>query len=438
MRSLILCALVCLALAPAAATQTWNEITPASGPMPAPRWIPSAVLDTAERRMVVFGGQADDNSRLNDVWAFDLDTHTWEELTPSSGPMPAVRITPVSVYDPVGHRMITWSGQGTGGTFFNDAWSFDLTTNTWSEFMPSTASPAIRYGAAGVYDPATGDLVTFAGFTFAGRFEDTWRFDPGDTTWTDVSPGVAQSPLKRCLHTSSYDSYTHRFIMYGGQSSGARHDIWAFDLATDQWTDLTPATSPDGRWFPVQVYDSANHRATIFGGNTGTIRTNEVIVFDLWTNEWTTLAPAGTPPVGRDGAVAVYDGANDRMVIFGGDDGSSEHNDVWELAGLSETVTAARSGMPPRAALFQNVPNPFNPATTIAFDLPARATVSLRVYDARGRLVRTLIDGARGAGVHTVEWDGRDERDRRAPSGVYFYRLTGEGVSQARKMVLVQ
>jgi hypothetical protein len=352
--------------------------------------------------------------------------------------MPAVRITPMSVYDPEGHRMVTWSGQGTGGTFFNDTWVFDLTTNTWTELTTTGGPPAIRYGAAGVYDPIARSLVTFAGFTFAGRFEDTWRFNLADTTtWTDVSPAPENSPLKRCLHSASYDSYNHRFIMYGGQNGGGLHDIWAFDLASEQWTDLTPATYPPGRWFPAQVYDSANHRATIFGGNTGSTRPNDVHVFDLWTNEWTALAPSGTPPVGRDGAVAVYDGANDRMVIFGGDDGSNEHNDVWELTNLSDTPSAAGAA-PARAALSQNVPNPFNPSTTIAFELRVTAPVVLRIFDARGRLVRTLVDRTLGAGPHAVEWDGRDDNGGRAASGVYFYRLTGPGYTEARKMVLVQ
>lgn len=427
-------ALLILSVVAPADAQTWEDITPASGP--SPRWVPSAVFDAQERRMVVFGGEATGGTRLRDVWAFDLDTHTWADLTPASGSVPAPRKTPMSVYDPAGHRMITWSGLGPGNTFYNDAWAFDLTTNTWTALSPSGGPPAIRYGAAGVYDPATGDLVTFAGFTFQGRFEDVWRLDATAETWTDVSAPAASSPLKRCLHSASYDAYNHRLIMYGGQNGGALNDIWAFDLDTQTWTDLTPSVFPVGRWFPAHVYDAANHRSTIFGGDTGAGKSNEVWLFDLWTDEFTLMMPAGTPPSERDGAVAVYDGALDRMVVFGGKD-TDVSSEVWALNDLSDTPTSA-SATPARATLHQNVPNPFNPTTTIDFELAARGHATLRVFNARGQLVHTLVDEVRDAGPHTVVWDGRDAGGTRVSSGVYFCQLDGDGVRASRKMVLLK
>jgi hypothetical protein len=430
--------LVSLAATAPVSAQTWVDITPASGPMPPARWLASAVFDSQERRMVIFGGDTASSARLNDVWAFDLDTHTWTDLTPSMGSAPAVRRTPVSIYDPVAHEMVTWSGQGAGGTFLNDVWSFDLTANTWTQHTPTGGPPAIRYGAAGVRDPLTGDLVTFAGFTFMGRFDDVWRFDNAASTWTDVSAPPASSPLERCLHSASYDAQNHRMIMYGGQNGGALDDIWAFDLALETWSEFTPTTVPAGRWFPAHVYDTANHRSTVFGGSKGGTRTNEVLVFDLNLELWGTLSPSGTPPSAREGSAAVYDGANDRMVVFAGWDGG-DNNDVWELTGLSNAITAIDERPQPEVArLGQNHPNPFNPVTTIEFEIVSTTRVSIRVYNLRGQLVRTLVDGTRTPGPHSVIWNGRDEAGRAVSSGVYFYRLTAEGVEESRKMVLVQ
>ncbi len=68
-------------------------------------------------------------------------------------------------------------------------------------------------------------------------------------------------------------------------------------------------------------------------------------------------------------------------------------------------------------------PNPFNPSTTIRFAMPAAARASVRIFDAGGRLVRTLIEGDLGAAVHTVVWQGDDDDGRRVGSGVYFYRV---------------
>jgi hypothetical protein len=91
-----------------------------------------------------------------------------------------------------------------------------------------------------------------------------------------------------------------------------------------------------------------------------------------------------------------------------------------------------------RLTLRQNLPNPFNPTTSIAFDLPQAGAARLEVFDVQGRLVRTLVDATLPAGAHTAVWNGRDGRDRRVASGVYFYRLVHAGESRVRKMLLAQ
>ena len=92
-----------------------------------------------------------------------------------------------------------------------------------------------------------------------------------------------------------------------------------------------------------------------------------------------------------------------------------------------------------RTALHANVPNPFNPVTTIAYDVPAGgADVTITVFDVRGALVRTLVSAHRSAGQYTVQWNGDDSRGERAVSGVYFYRMTAGSFVETRKMVLVK
>ncbi len=95
--------------------------------------------------------------------------------------------------------------------------------------------------------------------------------------------------------------------------------------------------------------------------------------------------------------------------------------------------------VPRQTTLFQNVPNPFNPATTIRFDLAADGHVALRIYDVAGRLVRTLIDAPLAAGFgQSATWDGLDAAGNRASSGVYFYRLEAAGHRYTRKMVVMK
>jgi hypothetical protein len=95
------------------------------------------------------------------------------------------------------------------------------------------------------------------------------------------------------------------------------------------------------------------------------------------------------------------------------------------------TVTAF--GLPP------NVPNPFNPATMIRFAVPYGTHVQLCIFDAQGRLVRTLVDDWRnGPAEHRVTWNGTDDRGRVVAGGVYTCRIRASGFEQTRRMTLVK
>jgi hypothetical protein len=92
-----------------------------------------------------------------------------------------------------------------------------------------------------------------------------------------------------------------------------------------------------------------------------------------------------------------------------------------------------------RLVLRDNYPNPFNPKTNIAFELPRPARVTLRVYDIAGRLVRTILDDVQTeAGSHAEVWDGRSDRGDRLASGVYLSRLEVDGEALSRTMVLLK
>jgi len=90
-------------------------------------------------------------------------------------------------------------------------------------------------------------------------------------------------------------------------------------------------------------------------------------------------------------------------------------------------------GAPPRFALQGNHPNPFNPGTTIRYELPRAAQVRLEVLDLAGRLVTTLVQREEGPGAHAAEWRADHEA-----SGVYLYRLTVDGESETGKCLLLR
>lgn len=93
---------------------------------------------------------------------------------------------------------------------------------------------------------------------------------------------------------------------------------------------------------------------------------------------------------------------------------------------------------PTSYALAQNFPNPFNPETRIRYDVPSAAQVTLKVYDVLGREIRTLVNDFQQAGTYNVVWDALDNNGQQVPSGIYIYRLQGEGFSTAKKMTLLR
>ncbi len=94
--------------------------------------------------------------------------------------------------------------------------------------------------------------------------------------------------------------------------------------------------------------------------------------------------------------------------------------------------------MPAELALHRAYPNPFNPGTTLAFDLPAAAQVRLTIYDRLGRVIRVLTDQRYSPGSHQVYWNGRDTRGAHVGSGLYFYRLETANRVLTGKMSLIK
>jgi hypothetical protein len=109
------------------------------------------------------------------------------------------------------------------------------------------------------------------------------------------------------------------------------------------------------------------------------------------------------------------------------------------VVGTGQIPTAVGDASIAHVALRPNVPNPFNPQTTIQYEIPAGgADVNISIYDVAGRLVRALVAEHRGPGTWSVQWNGDDDRGRRVASGVYFYRMRAGSFVDTKKMVLLK
>ncbi|MFH1279847.1 MAG: M1 family aminopeptidase [Candidatus Eisenbacteria bacterium] len=266
-------------------------------------------------------------------------------------------------------------------------------------------------------------------------------YDP-DELWGTVSyekGGVALHMLRRVMGDGLFFAAMNTYL-----------DDFAYGTAfTTDFRDVCEAVyGGDLDWFFDEWIYAGGHPVFDWGWTAEETGPGSWRV-DVETRQVQTVGPIYTMPVdfrietaggdttvtawvdGPAGSFSFTVGAAPSAVVFDPDD--------WLLDESSEIATGTPSGAPlARLVLGANRPNPFNPSTTIPFALPAEGPVALRIYGVNGALVRTLFAGALPAGEHRLVWDGADDRDRPAPSGVYFVRLGGAGGTETRKIQLLR
>ena len=138
-------------------------------------------------------------------------------------------------------------------------------------------------------------------------------------------------------------------------------------------------------------------------------------------------------PVTLTPARSLVDGETVRLTVTARN--AAAYRAVLPVGGAT---TPTGDAAPRAVALLGNWPNPFNPATSVGYALPATGPVRLSIHDARGRLVRVLVDGVVEAGSHQASWDGRDTDGRGVAAGVYLARLQAGGTRHVTKLTLVR
>lgn len=273
-----------------------------------------SVLDTTRDRMLIFGGRwrlkgtTGAYTLFDDVWALDLATDAWTEVT-TKGAKPPARWGTAGVYDPVRDRLVIFGGNvGTSGATYqpsDDTWTLDLKTGTWEKLGAS--GPKKRLFADAAYDAERGRMILFGGTTaFFGPFlNDTWALDLATESWTQLQAGGKSAPEPRIRPELVSDSTRDRLVLFGGHDDGSvgnRNDVWTLDLASATWKKdsggdlqnpespspgfcafppdfvLTDAGAPERREGHVLLAWEAGDLAVLFGG-----KTDCGIVDDLWT-----------------------------------------------------------------------------------------------------------------------------------------------------------
>jgi hypothetical protein len=229
--------------------------------------------------------------------------------------------------------------------------------------------------------------------------------------------------------------FTNAFTNYGGVGT-----LQAFELSTsDLPPDSAGAPTASEPWESVLVQMS------------GSVITNDVYGFGQYTIDNTDprngqealVDDEARPPAGELTFEPTF---GDSITVRGTVDFAfgefkiqpRDNADILPY-NPANAVAVGTGGFAASFALHQSSPNPFNGLNTrISFALPEAGEAQLRVFDLHGRLVRTLLNGRTEAGFHAVDWNGRNDDDRKVGSGVYFYRLEAGGESATRKLILLR
>jgi hypothetical protein len=285
------------------------------------------------------------------------NAQTWSQLE-QTGP-PPVRISNSAVFDDSQNQMIVFGGyNGFTGSYFNDVWSLSLGASAWVQVSPTGTPPAGEWGHSAVYDAVNSRMIVFGGSSPAANNNlfvlSNANGVNGRPAWTQLAP-AGTLPAARYLHNGVYDATNNRMIVFGGtndESVTDFNDVWVLSNAnglggTPQWSALSAIGGPPpARDSASGVYDAGNNRLIVFGGYNGSTSSyfNDVWVLSNANGlsgapTWTELAPVGSVPPARGGAGAIFVPTTDQMAIFGGfgacGAGSIFCSDVWTLGGAN-------------------------------------------------------------------------------------------------------
>jgi uncharacterized protein (TIGR03437 family) len=216
---------------------------------------------------------------------------------------------------------------GSGGGFLNDLWNFNLNTKAWTRLEPSGTPPAARLGHTLLTDAKRNRLILFGGQA-RGFFSDVWAYNIATNNWQRLAADTA-GPSNRYGHSAVLDSNTDRMIIsHGFTNSGRFDDTWAFDLNTNRWTNITPSgTKPLRRCLHHAVLDPATRQMFLYGGcasGFGPCPLGDLWSFNLNTNTWTEVTPSSRPAARQHYGFS-FDSRRNRIVLNGG----SSLGDTW-------------------------------------------------------------------------------------------------------------
>jgi hypothetical protein len=251
---------------------------------------------------------------------------------------------------------------------------------------------------------------------------------PANPLWLDMGVDLASPDVLPALGANPDVEGQTVFTFANGDSA---------DFTSDQFTvqaacpDFPPYNGIDAAGTSVVTHRWANDTSVGDGAivmNTNAAQSwNAIMQVPTWREIREPNSTPSAPDAEEQLMTKILNGVLPPEDIQTPDPATDVRDDTDELDALPRVT-----------ALYQNAPNPFNPTTTIRFDLAREAHVELRVYNVSGRLVHTLVNEPMERKRHQVVWDGMDNAGVPVSSGIYFYRLQTADFRDTRKMVVLR
>lgn len=423
----------------------WGSLAPTRFDITARSW-PASGFDPVRRHFLVFGGSYALNGalqQLNDVWSYDAaGSGGWTKLAPL-GTGPGLRSGSAGVYDPVRDRFLIFGGYANPNKWLNELWSIEFAsgTPTWVQITPGTSLPSPRSLATAAYDSQRDRLLIFGGSSGSTVFSDVWACALGlPPAWSKIAiQGLV--PVPRAAATGLYDRLRDRLIIFGGfNTSSSQSDLLALDLSVSPspWADITPpGASPAARSAAAAVYDAQRDRLLVFGGVSG--RASGTSFNDTWTlplatpgTPWSPTTAEGTVPSARYACAAAWDSTGDRLVVAGGtvllDGTPTDMRDTWWLHFAQEVAVPERA---PHPRLTLGAVERTASGLEWRGVAPSAGRIDLALFDVRGRAVarQSIVVGS-GPFVSRVALPGR------LAHGLFFAFCRRGAESATRRIVL--
>jgi len=423
---------------------------------PSPRIGFAQVYDAKRNIITIFGGDTDMGVSYNETWQADLNNLVWRKIATSL--TPEARGQTVGAIDSCHDRMYIYGGASYDAqgypTLYTDLWEFDLSTLKWTKLNPAGGFPWSFNGGSFVFDAKEHRLLYFGGFdsNFSNLINETWAYSISDNKWVKLAT-TGTHPSSRAYAGADYNPLKHCLYVLNGCYLATEgtigwykplKELWELDLSTLEWKQIVQNIPvPSERKSMGFNCLPKDNQLILFGGDVSLTYeancSNALWRFDLATQKWTWLHPDGDQVTARASFVTNFDAVRARILLFGGYNNSyTYHNDLYELLLSPDTEVEAQHESPENFVLFPNYPNPFNPSTTIAYDLPKSMHVRLVIYDMLGRQIRTLVDSHQQAGHFQTNWDGTDERNESEGNGVYLCQMKAGDFIKVIKLTMLR